>query len=263
MTARRPRHLNFCTIALSLSLCACLDPDPYERANTAATFYHGPHDGMQIALTFDDGPNPPYTDQILALLAEYQAKATFFVVGDNVARYPHLAQRMIAEGHAIGNHTTNHRDLTGLTSAQVARELWLAERQIYAATGQRPRIFRPPYGTLSTKIAGELAQWGFLNVLWSTSGKDWRERQSDQIAERVANSTEPGAIVLLHDGDGATGGDRSQTVAALAILLPLFSTLGYEFVTVPTLLGIEAERHAHSQTKRITVSAVHLQQQDE
>lgn len=196
-----------------------------------------------VALTFDDGPNEPYTGQILDLLQERDAKATFFVVGVNSTRHPETLLRIVDEGHAIGNHTWSHPLLSTLTSTWIVAEIQHGADVIEALSRVRPRLFRPPGGdrgepALLRRICRQLE---CLTVMWSVNANDdddYGIPEVDPIVERVLRQVEPGAIVLLHDGDGLkTQPYKGSTVQALPRILDGLISQGYRLVTVPELLA--------------------------
>jgi len=194
-------------------------------------------DQPAIALTFDDGPSV-HTAEVLDILALYQVRATFFVIGRNVERYPDLAARIVAEGHVIGNHTYTHPLWAAIeTPGQVERELELAAHAIAAATGVHPALFRPPHGWRSPWMMRLAIQKGYGVVTWSVSPDDWRRPPPQTIIDRVLHQVRPGAIILLHDGlETRVGAPVENTVAALPRLIEELQARGYRFVTVPELM---------------------------
>ena len=191
-----------------------------------------------IALTFDDGPNEPYTSQILDILDSYGVRATFFVVGENVEYYPEVAMRIVAEGHVLGNHSYTHKALSEFDIPDYS-EVDLAQAAIYKVTGVKPHLFRPPYGRKTPWELEYVKKKGLVTVTWSDSANDPHKPPSDVIAERVLQHTRPGAIILLHDGNGTKhGADRSRTEAALPQIIESLKAQGYTFVTVPELLQV-------------------------
>lgn len=198
-------------------------------------YWHGDRNHRAIALTFDDGPSQ-YTQDILDVLAKNNVKATFFMVGARVDAHPEIARAVVAAGHAIGNHTYHHMPLVLKTPTQVKRELVAGERAIERATGLRPRLYRPPFGSEDqlTRDAGK--SLGLIAVDWSDSSKDWKRPGVDKIVAKVLKQAEDGAVILLHDG----GGDRRQTVAAVTRLIPELRERGFELVTIPDLLQVPA-----------------------
>lgn len=188
-----------------------------------------------IALTFDDGPNPLYTTQILALLKRYGAKATFFVTGRQVQKYPNLAKLQVQEGHELGNHTYSHPKMSLLGANQIKEELAQTERAIMAATGQKPPLlFRPPGGYIDQSLVNVVRQIGYTTVLWSfhQDTQDWKRPGVRKIVRKVVNNASGGDIVLFHDH----GGNRIQTIRALEQILRTLQKQGYRFVTVSELL---------------------------
>jgi peptidoglycan-N-acetylglucosamine deacetylase len=174
----------------------------------------------EVALTFDDGPHPEGTPAVLEVLEAHNARATFFLVGEQVRRRPALAARVAAGGHAVGVHCDVHRGLMRLTPRQVAADLERAFEAIGAATGRAPGLYRPPYGILTAPALLQARRRGWTTVLWRQDGHDWDARATaHSIASRLG-AFEPGDILLLHDSD-AYGADRSweRTAAALPHLL--------------------------------------------
>jgi len=186
-----------------------------------------------IALTFDDGPNPAVTPQLLDLLDRYDARGTFFLIGRYVRTCPALAAEIAARGHSIGNHTDTHPNLLWQSRRRILDELERCDESIAAATGQRPRIMRPPYGYRCPQLHAAARDAGFGRpVLWSRSARDWRPQQKAQVIERL-RAIRDGDIVLLHDGcHAALGADRRHTVRALEYWLPRWKAQGLACVSV-------------------------------
>lgn len=182
-----------------------------------------------IALTFDDGPSPAITPRVLDLLASYNAKCTFFVIGSNVRQYPELLNRMIAEGHTIGNHSNTHVNPQKVTREQLLRNLAEASQVIEDATGVRPALFRPPFGAFprSEEKAGDMHV-----VFWSVDSWDWNLRDAEKTVERTIPEVQEGSIILMHD-------IYEPTLEAAERLLKELTAQGYTFVTVETLLGVQ------------------------
>lgn len=189
-----------------------------------------------IALTFDDGPNPITTPEILDLLKKYDAKATFFVVGNRLDRYPNVVMREAAEGHEVANHTYNHLYFNRKIGPSTITDEILKNRQkIKALTGQTSPWFRPPGGFYSDLIVNTAKKNGYTVVLWSwhQDTKDWIKPGTNKIVSKVLNNARNGDIVLLHDHvEGST-----QTVEALNRILPELKKRGFQFVTVSELLN--------------------------
>jgi peptidoglycan/xylan/chitin deacetylase (PgdA/CDA1 family) len=202
--------------------------------------WHGPRDEKMVALTFDDGPNPPYTDQVLNILKEYGVRATFFVIGKKVEENPEVAERIVREGHIIGNHTYSHPNLVVHKVSRITWEIERAEEAIYKATGEHPYLFRPPVGFKRPAVLRAAKSKGYIVISWSQRCYDWKKRQtSEKIAQKHNVKMENGAIILLHDGGPGGTANRSATVQALPKIIEEGQRQGYRFVTVPQLLGLE------------------------
>jgi len=187
----------------------------------------------KIALTFDDGPHPRYTMQILDILAEYGIKATFFEVGENVIYYPEAAMRVASEGHEIGNHTYTHPHIKNLNEEQLSEETRRCESAIIEVTGIKPKIFRPPEGVVDSAVKTWADKNGYSVVLWSVDTRDWAGTSVSEMVKNVDNNVRPGSIILMHDYVSR----KSHTVEALKKMIPMLLDKGYEFVTVSELLG--------------------------
>ncbi|KPQ40585.1 MAG: putative xylanase/chitin deacetylase [Phormidium sp. OSCR] len=182
-----------------------------------------------IALTFDDGPSP-YTVQILDILQRYDILATFFVLGQVISSYPEILQRIVAEGHLLGNHTWSHPYIVN-SEAEADREIERTAEVIYDYTRVRTQLFRPPGGYLNNALTPYSARQNHAITMWSVDSSDYFLTQSE-ILDQVLAEMHPGAIVLLHDG----GGPRHHTVAALPQLIETLQQQGYEFLTVTELM---------------------------
>ncbi len=190
-----------------------------------------------VALTFDDGPYPPYTEQVLDVLKEYHVPATFFVVGQNVEKYPELVKRIADEGHQIGNHTYHHIDLLKANRKDIAEEIDSTNKAILAASGIRTHLIRPPHGFRDPVVMEMMAERNMKVVEWSVMSRDWTNPGVDAIVERTVKKVKNGSIILLHDGDGITSRDsRIQSVEAARRIIEILSEQGYTFVTVDEIL---------------------------
>ncbi len=187
-----------------------------------------------IALTFDDGPWPTTTTQILDILKKNNIKATFFWVGRYLQVYPELGKKVAAAGHAIGNHTWNHQYIQ-YNENGAAREIDRTTALIEKVTGVKTSIFRPPGGILNNGLAAYAQKRNYTVVMWSADSLDWRTT-TQSLMENVMRQANSGGIVLMHDG----GGNRARTVEALPDIIAKFRKEGYTFVTVPELLKMEA-----------------------
>ena len=199
----------------------------------------GPTDQPVMALTFDDGPNEPYTSQILDILKRYQVPATFFVVGKHVRRYPEVARRIWQEGHEIGNHSWHHRPVMTMSRARIAHEVraWEAEMASVMPPAFRPsRVFRAPHGWKTPLLVSVLKPRGYRLIGWTHGVWDSDQPGEAVLRGRLHQVLDNGAIILLHDGDGdRDDADRSQTVAVLPELIEFYRGQGYRFATVSSL----------------------------
>jgi peptidoglycan/xylan/chitin deacetylase (PgdA/CDA1 family) len=189
--------------------------------------YHVRDGRKGIALTIDDGPSPEYTPQVLRLLEKYKVTATFSMIGLEVAAYPGLVREVAAAGHTIANHTWSHPDLARLAPVTVADQINRATGAIHKVTGREPALFRAPYGTWSPAVVEQCVQAGLTPLDWSVDPRDWSRPGVSSIVTNIMRNTRTGSIILEHDG----GGNRSQTVAALKIVLPRLLAAGYHFTT--------------------------------
>jgi peptidoglycan/xylan/chitin deacetylase (PgdA/CDA1 family) len=180
-----------------------------------------------IALTIDDGPDPVYTPQVLQVLESYGVTATFSMIGLHVAAYPQLAQAVAEAGHQIANHTWNHVNLAGMPAHRVHSEIELASQVIHEAIGMQPGLFRAPYGAWSPAVIRQCERMRMVPLDWSVDPRDWAQPGTSSIIRTIMRTTQPGSIILEHDG----GGNRSETVAALRVVLPRLLREGYHFVT--------------------------------
>lgn len=204
---------------------------------TGHSLEHGDRTRNQIALTFDDGPHPPYTGRILDVLESYGVPATFFCVGLNAGARGEDLKRMVEQGHGIGNHTWSHPYLPDLSTTELADQLNRTGDVIAAAAGTTPAFFRPPYGSRTPTVLRSLANLGTRLALWDVDTEDWAMPGPEVIAQTVLRQANPGSIVLMHDG----GGDRSQTVAALPAVIEGLLARGLEFVRVEDLMTLSTE----------------------
>ncbi|HLW02853.1 MAG TPA: polysaccharide deacetylase family protein [Ktedonobacterales bacterium] len=193
---------------------------------------HGNPHLHEIALTFDDGPAQGYTEAVLGVLKQFHIHATFFMLGIWVQTYPNLAREVVADGHAIGDHTWNHPDLTRLSPDQARQQIIDARNTIQKVTGITPTLFRPPYGSYNRPILDIAHSLKLSTILWNVDPRDWSRPGVGAITNNILTFTQNGSIILMHDG----GGDRSQTVAALTTVIETLLARGFTFVTIPEML---------------------------
>ncbi|PXY30332.1 polysaccharide deacetylase [Prauserella coralliicola] len=194
---------------------------------TAEVVRHTERPGRVVALTFDDGPDPVYTPQVLDLLSEHDAVATFCMLGSEARRHPELVQEVLARGMRLCDHTVSHdRDLRTHSEQRITAEIVGGWTDLQIAAGRDVPIpyFRAPAGNWSERTSAVAARHGMRSLAWSVDSRDWTLPGAERIVTTVKEGVAPGAVVLLHDG----GGEREQTVAALAELLPWLLAQGYE-----------------------------------
>lgn len=184
--------------------------------------------GKVIYLTFDDGPSA-HTKPVLHLLEKYGAKATFFLVGQNAVAHPELARSVVEQGHAVGSHTWNHRDLRRLSARRLNGQIIRTSNALRRVTGQPITCLRPPYGAVNREVRRAVRAHELATKLWDIDTRDWKRPGSTAISRKVVSRARNGAVVLMHDG----GGNRSQTVRALDRILRRLSDRGYRFETLP------------------------------
>ncbi|HEY1729830.1 MAG TPA: polysaccharide deacetylase family protein [Candidatus Baltobacteraceae bacterium] len=194
-----------------------------------------------VALTFDDGPNGEDTRAILDVLGEEDVHATFFLVGKAAAEQPKTLQRMVRERHALGNHTWDHAHLNLRSRAGIAHQLQRTDDAIYAATGTRTWLARPPFGARSFLVLDELQRLGYTCVLWSTPlAREWEFPGAAAIARRILQRSGDGSIIALHDGNRGRRADRQDVVQAVRMIVRGLRQRGLTFVTIPHMLALEA-----------------------
>jgi len=199
-------------------------------------YWAGSAQDKEVALTFDDGPEGEWTPKILDILKQKNVKATFFVIGKQAQKYPELLRRMDEEGHVIGDHTFDHRDLTKLDAQQVDLEIEKCASIIHGTIGKTPRFVRPPYGFHNTTVDNAVYSKDKIIVLWSLDTEDWTGLDAATVTARIVPKMKNGFIVLQHDG---VNPKLSGSVQALPDIIDGLQALGYTFVTVAQLLDSE------------------------
>ncbi len=202
--------------------------DRYEAAG--ALLEHGDPAYREVALTFDDGPDPRYGPVIASLLHARGIPATFFVVGIRVKQHPQVIRLLARDGFEIGNHTYDHQRLPGLKPHEIARELRLCDAHVFALTGQHTTLMRPPGVDYDDKTLQVAKALGYVTVSWTVGARDYDLQPPQWIAERVLSRTEPGSIILLHQ-------DNPSTASALPAIIDGLQRRGYRFVTVSQMLS--------------------------
>ncbi len=223
-------------------------------ASTApkVTFSRVNVDGPYIAMTFDDGPSggsTNNTNRLLDLAAKKHIKLTFFLIGENAARYPQLVQRELAEGHQVGNHSYTHPDLAKMSDEAVRSEIQKTQDAIINASGYRPILMRPPYGAMTPRQRLWVSrEFGFKIILWDVDPLDWKNPGVDVVASRIIAATRPGSIILSHD-------IHAHTVDAMPRVFDTLLAKGYKFVTVSELLAMDKGPAAKSTPKSAAAPA--------
>ncbi len=221
------------SLILAMVLLLCL---PVRAAGREDVVYSWKSGGKKIALTFDDGPHPTQTPEILDILEEYGIRATFFVIGQNAEWYGDCLAMVAAAGHEIGNHSFSHANLNEAGYDAVCREIEEAERLIGEKIEYRPHLLRPPGGQLGEDLYRAAGERDYTVVCWSVDTLDWAHTPPDTIAQSVLTNAEGGDIILFHDYVSG----ESPTPAALRMIVPELLKRGYEFVTVSELIGGES-----------------------
>jgi peptidoglycan/xylan/chitin deacetylase (PgdA/CDA1 family) len=202
------------------------------------TYWRGNGNNKEIALTFDDGPYEPYTSQILDILERYKIKATFFLIGRNIEKYPDTVKRLWEEGHAVGNHTYNHRRFFYTLFPAIREDMLRCQELIKKITGINTSLFRQPLGMRNPSIVKIVEDLDMHMIGWTLRTYDGADQNPQRIVKRVLNGITNGAILVMHDGCDKGKCTKSGTVAALPVILDALAKEGYKFVTVSELLDI-------------------------
>jgi peptidoglycan-N-acetylglucosamine deacetylase len=243
------RLLFFCFATLSFTLGLGAEPTPAKRGavrETRATSeepgitFNSVHvDGPYIAMTFDDGPSATLTPKLLDLLAAHHIKATFFVIGENVAEHPEIIARAAREGHEIANHSWSHPNFGKMSDESVRRQLQQTDDAIKNATGKRPTLLRPPYGSITAREKRWIHdEFGYDIILWDVDPNDWKRPGPAVVRSRILKETQPGSIVLSHD-------IHPGTIEAMPSTFDELEAKGFKFVTVSELIRMAAARPSH------------------
>lgn len=187
-----------------------------------------------VALTFDDGPHPRYTDVILDILKEYNVRATFFVVGENVDLYSNVLKRVFEEGHEIGNHTYTHSCLKSLSASDISDEMKRTELAVKSVIGDTAvQLFRPPEGCCNKNVVDSAVERGYKVILWTVDPRDWASSPVDTVVDNIMHNVNSGSIILCHDYNS---NKHSPTPEAIRTVIPRLLSQGYRFVTVSELI---------------------------
>ncbi len=228
------------TVLLTAFFCIFFDQAILTRRGT---IYRVKTPHKKVALTFDDGPSPIWTPKILDELKRANIKATFFMVGHHVKKYPDVAKRVAKEGHQIGNHGYAHSVLLYYTPEELEEEIKYTEHVIRDVTGKTTKCFRPPKALITKEEKGKIKSMGYNVVLWSLNSKDWVTFDNKSMIRYILRNIQNGDIILFHDSGGIfkrEGGDRSETVSAIPLLTEKLKERDFKCVTIDELLGTES-----------------------
>lgn len=203
---------------------------------TVGGIRRGPRDARVIALTFDDGPDPDYTPEVLRTLARYHARATFFLVGKRALAAPEVVKAIVNDGHDVGNHSWSHRHLWWSSPSQTREEVSKGALVLSELTGRPVRFFRPPWGMVNLALFPTLRRLKLRCVFWSIQPEGLRPSAPIEQVEYVLNNAHPGAIVDLHDAEGLSGAPQ-RLLAALPQLIERLTGEGYALVSLGELLS--------------------------
>jgi peptidoglycan/xylan/chitin deacetylase (PgdA/CDA1 family) len=240
-----PWHVEGCAprlLAIGGSVIALITAGYIGATTPSVTWFgslvhHGPRGGHEVAITFDDGPDPPYTLEVSAILDNYGVKGTFFTVGKALEARPDVSKALLDDGHLLGNHSYHHDAFRWLDPRYP--ELEETQQAFKRTLGVCPALYRPPHGSHTPFMAKVVSDHGMNTVTWDVSAADWATDDGALVAQRVLSKVRPGSIILLHDGsDGNIGADRSVLLTALPIILDGLRERGLNPVRLDTLLGV-------------------------
>ena len=204
------------------------------------TIYRVKTDKKHVVLTFDDGPSPVWTPKILDELKSENIKATFFMIGHHVQKYPEIAKRVVEEGHTVGNHGYAHSVMFYYTPAEIEEEIKYTEHVIKEITGVTTKYFRPPKAWVRKAIKEKIKSMGYETILWSLNSKDWVSFNHKSIVRYISQRVKNGDILLFHDSGSVAsteGGSRLQTVKTISLLARTLRDKGFEFTSVEELIS--------------------------
>lgn len=238
MKDRKPRRrFNAVVLQAMLSdLSHFVAPERLGPQISERVLWRAPTGERKVALTFDDGPNPVYTPQLLRVLSRFDVPATFFLIGRHIENNLALAKEVGAAGHELGNHTFTHPLMWSLTDAQMTAEIKQTDALLRGLNGAEPKFLRPPMGLFSRRVLNVVEQAGYRTVVGNVYPRDPHLPGKEKILRRVLSRVIKGSIVILHDGGNGRHVDRTQTIWAVEKLIPELRERGYEFVTLSELL---------------------------
>jgi peptidoglycan-N-acetylglucosamine deacetylase len=208
------------------------------RSQLYGRTFIGLNDGSKLlALTYDDGPNDPWTPRLLEVLARHGVRATFFMLGRYVRQRPEIARQVAEAGHVIGNHTFSHPNLIFSSPARIQAQIDECHHVLTEAIGEHSKLFRPPFGGRRPDVLSGARRKGLIPVMWSVSAYDWNAGAPEKVERKVARQVRGGDVILMHDGGHlAFGTDRSASVAATDRIIARYKTEGYRFVSVTEMM---------------------------
>jgi peptidoglycan-N-acetylglucosamine deacetylase len=244
------RLLFICIATLTVTVAFGAEPalptprETQARAKEPKITFNSVHvDGPYIAMTFDDGPSATLTPKLLDILAAHHIKATFFVLGENVAEHPEIVARAAQEGHEIASHSWSHPNFAKMSLERVRSQLQRTDDAIKNATGKRPTLFRPPYGSITEREKhGIHDEFGYDIILWDVDPLDWKRPGPAVVRGRILKETRPGSIVLSHD-------IHPGTIEAMPSTLDELEAKGFKFVTVSELIDMATPETPHPKTQ--------------
>lgn len=232
-------------------------PNPY--AAVAAIQEPVADDALPVYLTMDDGPDPNHTPEMLDLLDEFEATATFFVIGRSAQQYPELVAEIAARGHAVANHTWAHGNQLNQSDAQILDSLAAANAIVEEVTGLQTVCFRPPYGSFNSRTRQVVRGQGYAFHMWDVNALDYERGDRDSVARQILSNVTPGEQVVMHDG----GGNRSGTVAALRDVLEVLTVRNVSFEAIPSCVNPDPEIAPESSTAEGEAEKSEVEESDE
>lgn len=225
----------FLLIFTSLFIFSCTNPKTVSSSPMAKVYYHYKTVEPYLCLTFDDGPDKVQTPKVLEILKKYNAKATFFVVGEEIEYQKSILKKVFNAGHDIGNHFYAHENINKLTESQIKESIKKTNDLIYEVTNKKPKYVRPPYGIVNDKLKKVCGELGMDIIIWTDDkdSLDWKKTVDSVIINNLTKKVSNGDIFLFHDGNKTF----TNTLSAIDVIIPTLQKKGYKFVSISTLLA--------------------------